>query len=168
MKRVMIGLVGVAAISVVLVSCKKERPESMVSTYDPVKAEQENALTHEEIRKGDPDGLLKLWVIATKSDSAEDREVASEEVRGYLYSNTDLWIKAFSRLDLEKFKKDFEVTDFDVYRFTSDGELPVEVVAQRVTVKLKKMKAKNEQECVLIEYLITYYGQYLKKNNNNN
>ena len=161
MKRPIIGLMVMMAIHAVLIGCKKESQENIVSTYDPVKAEQDNALARKEIRKGDPDGLLKLWEIATKSDSAEDSEIAAEEVRGYLYSNTELWIKAFSRLDPVKFKKDFETMDFDIYRFTSDGELPVEVVAQRVVVKLKKMKAEDKQERALIDYLVTYYGQYL-------
>lgn len=56
----------------------------------------------ERIKKDNPAGLLKLWEIATESISAENSEVASEQVRGYLYSKPGLWIRAFSSRALQR------------------------------------------------------------------
>ena len=97
--------------------------------------------------------------------SAEDSEIASEQVRGYLYSKPELWIRAFSTVDFSKFKKEFESIDFDIYRFTPDGELPEAVAAKKIVTDLRKMKGKNQQEQELIAYLITYYSAFLKTDN---
>ena len=147
---------------VVLAGCQNDRTTKHETSYDPIKARQDFALASEQIKKNNPAGLLKLWEIATESISAEDSEIASEQVRGYLYSKPELWIRAFSMVDFSKFKKEFESIDFDTYRFTPDGELPEAVVARKVVTDLKKMKEKNQQEQVLIDYLITYYGALSK------
>ncbi len=148
--------------AVLLSACTNDRPESPVSKYDEKKARQDFEVAYDQIKKNNPEGLLKLYEIATESISAEDSEIAHEQLRGYLYSKTELWIKAFARVDFNKFKAEFEAIDFDIYRFTPEGDLPVEVVAKKIVDKLKKMKGKNDQEQILINYLIAYYGKYLK------
>lgn len=160
MKQITILLIFI----LLLASCQNEKKDKQDANYDAIvsKTLQDFKLASEQIKKDNPGGLLKLWEIATESTSAEYSEIAAEEVRGYLYSKTELWIGAFSKVDFSKFKKEFESIDFDIYRFTPDGELPVTVVAKKVVEKLKKMKGKNHQEQVLIDYLITYYGNYLK------
>jgi hypothetical protein len=144
-------------------ACTNDRPENPVSKYDENKARQDFEFAYDQIKKNNPEGLLKLHEIATESISAEDSEIAHEKLRGYLYSKTELWIKAFARVDFKKFKAEFEATDFDIYRFTPDGELPVAEVAKKVVSKLQKMKGSKKEEQILIDYLIQYYSQYLKK-----
>jgi hypothetical protein len=142
--------------------CQSDRKANDTAKYDPIKAHQDFQLAYDQIKNNDPYGLLKLYEIETESLSAEDSEIAAEQLRGYLYSKTELWVRAFAKVDFTKFREEFESTDFDIYRFTPEGELPVAVVAKKVVQKLKKMKGKNQQEQVLIDYLITYYGNYLK------
>jgi len=142
--------------------CSKGQQQPLDESQATAKAQQEYRLTHEQIEKNDPAGLLKLWKTANESNSAEDAEIASEEIRGYLYSKTEFWVSTFATIDFDQFKKAFEGTDFDEYRFTSDGALPVAVVAERLVPKLKAMKAKNQRERALADYLVVYYGRYLK------
>jgi len=149
---------------VVVAGCQDDKTTQKVASYDPIKASQEFKLAAEQIKKNNPVGLLKLYEIATESISAEDSEIASEQLRRYLYSKPDLWIRAISKIDIAKLKKDFTI-DFDVYRFTPEGEIPITVAANKIVTELKKMKGKNQQEQVLIDYLITYYSEYLKKVN---
>lgn len=151
---------------IILASCQNNKTTTQEANYDPIKASQDRAFAHEQIKKNNPAGLLKLWEIATESISAEDSEIASEQVRGYLYSKPELWIRAFSTVDFLKFKKEFESIDFDTYRFTPDGELPEAVAAKKIVSDLQKMKGKNQQEQVLVDYLITYYSAIMKNDNN--
>ena len=150
---------------VFLAGCQNDKTTTQEASYDPIKASQDKAFAREQIKKNNPAGLLKLWEIATESMSAEDSEIASEQVRGYLYSKPELWIRAFSTVDFSKFKKEFESIDFDIYRFTPDGELPEAVAAKKIVTDLRKMKGKNQQEQELIAYLITYYSAFLKTDN---
>lgn len=150
----------------ILPGCQNDKTTISATRQEEIKAErksrQDFALAAEQIKNNNPAGLLKLWEISTESISAEDSEIASEQVRGYLYSKPELWIRALSTIEFAKFKKHFESIDFDTYRFTPDGEQPQAVVAKKVVTELKKMKGKNQQEQVLIDYLITYYGGLLK------
>ena len=148
---------------IMLSACSNDRNDRPVIKYDEYKARQDFEFAYDQIEKNNPDGLLRLYEIATKSISAEDSEIAQEQLRGYLYSKTELWIKAFARVDFNKFKAEFESTDFDIYRFTPDGELPVTEVAKKVVNKLQKIKGSKKEEQVLIDYLIAYYSEYLKK-----
>jgi hypothetical protein len=115
-----------------------------------------------EIKKNNPAGLLKLWKISTESTSAEYSEIASEEIVGYIYSKPKLWIKAFAAIDFSKIKEWGGFISIDTYRFTPDGELPIAVVAKKVISDLKKIKGKNKQEQVLIDYLLVQYENALK------
>jgi len=148
---------------IILSACSNDGNDRPAIKYDENKARQDFEFAYDQIKKNNPEGLLKLYEIATESISAEDSEIAHEQLRGYLYSKTELWIKAFARLDFNKFKVEFETIDFDIYRFTPDGELPVAEVAKKVVNKLQKMKGSKKEEQVLIDYLIGYYSQYLKK-----
>jgi len=149
--------------AIMLSACLDDRNDRPVAKYDENKARQDFEFAYDQIKKNNPDGLLKLYEIATESISAEDSEIAQEQLRGYLYSKTELWIKAFAGVDFNKFKAEFETIDFDIYRFTPDGELPVVEVAKKVVNKLQKMKGSKKEEQILIDYLIAYYSQYLKK-----
>jgi len=153
-----------------VVACLDERNDAHVEKYYEDKAQQDFEFATDQIKKNNIEGLLKLFEIATTSISAEDSIIAHEELRGYLYSKTELWIKAMATIEFNEFKTGFEVTDFDIYRFTPDGELPVTEVAKKVVSKLHKMKGDTKEEQVLINYLIEYYKEYLKEDpvpNNN-
>ena len=151
----------------ILCGCQNDRTAKNTASYDPEKERQEWRLASEKIKKNNPAGLLKLWEIATESMSAENSEIASEQVRGYLYSKPELWIAAFSTVDFSKFKKEFDSTvpDFDIYRFTPNGEIPESVAAKKIVADLKKIKGKNPKEQELINYLMTYYSAFLKNDN---
>jgi len=155
-------LVPFLLVAVMLSGCPNDRTGDSASKYDASKAGREFESAYDQIKKDNPEGLLKLYKIANESASAEDSEIAEEQLRSYLYSKTELWIRAFAKVDFHKFKQNFEHTEFDIYRFTPDGELPVAVVARKVVDKLKKMKAQNDKEQILINYLIAYYGKYLE------
>jgi hypothetical protein len=118
------------AIAIVLPSCSNDKT-SNPAAYDANKARHDFEFAYDQIDKNNPEGLLKLYAIATESISAEDSEIAHEQLRGYLYSKTELWIRTFAKVDFKKFKAEFETTDFDIYRFTPEGELPVAEVAKK-------------------------------------
>ncbi len=162
MKRITQFLIPLMPLLLIIAGCPDQKERNKVANFDDAKERQEWRIAQEQIKNDNPAGLLKLWEIATESISAENSEIASEQVRGYLYSKPKLWITAFSTVEFSKFKKEFESTDFDTYRFTSDGELPKTVVAKKIVADLKKMKGLNQQEQMLIDYLITYYSAFLK------
>jgi hypothetical protein len=162
MKSITHFLLPIMPLLVIIAGCPDQKERDKIANFDDAKERQEWRIAQEQIKNDNQAGLLKLWEIATESISAENSEIASEQVHGYLYSKPELWIRTFSTLEFAKFKKDFEASDIDTYRFTRDGELPIAVVARKVVPDLKKMKGKNQQEQVLIDYLIVYYSAILK------
>lgn len=161
MKQIIVALLFI----LILAGCQNDRANKTTTRQEEIelekKARQDFQFADDQIKKNNPAGILKLYDIATESISAEDSEIASEELRGYLYSKPNLWVSAISKVDITKFKKDFTI-DFDTYRFTPEGEIPIIVAAKKIVSELKKMKGKNQQEQVLIDYLISYYSEQLK------
>lgn len=66
--------------------------------------EKEYDIAAEKSRKNNPEGYLKLYKIASESNSAELSEIARDELLHLLYSEINLWINIFSKVDLEEFK----------------------------------------------------------------
>jgi hypothetical protein len=165
MKRILYFFTLTMPLLVIISGCPDQKERDKIANFDDAKERQEWRVAQEQIKNNNPAGLLKLWEIATESISAENSEIASEQVRGHLYSKPELWISAFSTVDFPKFKKEFESIDFDEYRFTSDGKIPEVVAAKKIVADLKKMTGKNQREQELIAYLIAYYSAILKNDN---
>lgn len=143
---------------VVVTGCKEISPEQKQRESERTKfASKEYAVAAKRADNNDPAGFLKLYEIARDDDTytAEYSEVAEEKLFLLLYSKTRLWIKTFSKEDMEKFK-DF-VKGIEVSRFPA-GIASEEQFKEAIFNKLEKIKG-DKKEMELVDYILSLYNR---------
>lgn len=140
-----------------IVSCSEGKNERGIQKdmVETEKLEKEYDFAVLQTDKNNPDGLLKLYELASQGLSAEISEIARDKLVQFLYSKTDLWIHTFAKEDLSVFKHYLQAGGLALL------ELPKEVTSEEqfekeLLKKLKKIKG-NERERELIKYIIDVY-----------
>jgi hypothetical protein len=146
----------IALFIVVVYGCKDIKP-----SQEDVKranfAATAYAAAEKQADNNDPSGYLKLYEIARDDDdiyTTEYSEVAEEKLFLLLYSNTELWVKIFSKVDLEKFKdfvKGIEVTQLP-------KGVSEEQFKETIFNNLGKIKG-DKKEIELIDYILGLYNR---------
>lgn len=110
-----------------------------------------------QANNNDPAGFLKLYEIANNADiyTAEYSAVAEENIYLLLFAKTELWIKTFSKLDLQKLKT--FVKGIEVSRLPQ-GVVSEEQFKETIFTKLKKIRG-DKREMELVDYILDLYGQ---------
>lgn len=131
---------------------EKKQSELAYSIY-------KSALKHAE--ENNSAGFVKLYEIATDdlTYTVEISELANERLHQLLYSKTDLWIKSFSKLDLQKVKAYIKWSGIEVSELP-EGITSDEQFKEIIFNKLEKIKG-NKKERELINYI---FELYKKKN----
>jgi hypothetical protein len=142
---------------VVVSGCQDIGPEQRQREIERSKfASKECGNAIKQANNNDPAGFLKLYEIARNDDiyTAEYSEVAAEEINYLLYSKTELWIKTFSKIDLNEFKsyfKGIEVTELP------KGVTSEEQFEEEIFINLRKIKG-DKKEIELIDYILGLYN----------
>lgn len=104
----------------------------------------------------DPAGFLKLYEIATDDTrfTEEYSEIAYDELSLLLYSNTELWIKTFSRLDQKNFRKLFNGVNDSQF---SEGDSSEKQFVEGIVENLKAIKG-DQKEMELVDYVLGLFG----------
>ena len=122
-------------------------------------ASEEYAVAVKRAENHDPAGFLKLYAIASDdlTYTVEYSEVAGEKLRYFLHSKTELWIKTFSKVDIDKFKAYLKRSGIGVSKLPN-GVASDEQFKEEIFVNLKKMKG-DKKETVLIDYILGLCAQ---------
>lgn len=150
----------VALFMVVVNGCKEIGPEQKRREIERTKfASKEYAAAAKLADNNDPTGFLKLYEIARDDDTytAEYSEVASEQLNYLLYSKTEMWIKTFSKIDLEEFKSYLKASGIGVTELPK-GVASYEQFEEVIFTKLRKIKG-DKKEMELIDYILRLYGR---------
>ncbi|MCJ7546397.1 MAG: hypothetical protein MUP30_06175 [Deltaproteobacteria bacterium] len=150
----------VALFILVVGGCKEVSPEQRQREIDRTKfASKEYATAAKLADNNDPAGFLKLYEIAKNDDiyTAEYSEVATEELHYLLYSKTELWIKTFSKIDLDEFKSYIKASGIWVTELPK-GVASDEQFEKEIFIKLRKIKG-NKNEMELINYILRLYDR---------
>ena len=138
-----------------LVSCKKvdsEQKQQEIKRSEFAFKEYKAAL--KQATEDNPNGLLKLYDIASDDlvYTVEYSEVAREDLIYFLYSKTELWIRTFSKVELNKFETYLSRTGLGVSKLPagvgSDKEFE-----QTIVHSLKKIKG-DKRETELRDYIL--------------
>jgi hypothetical protein len=158
MRKITLGLVVFVLFACSCSSGKEISPEQRQREIDQSKkASQAYAAAVKRAEADDPAGFLKLYEIATDdmTYTVEYSEVAQEKLYLLLYSKTALWIKTFSKVDLEKFNafvKGIEVSQLPA------GVASDEQFKETILSKLEKMKG-DKKEMELIDHILGLYNR---------
>jgi hypothetical protein len=149
-----------ALVVLTVAGCQEISPEQKQREIERTKfASKEYGAAAKLADNNDPAGFLKLYEMAIDDDTytAEYSEVASEQLNYLLYSKTELWIKTFSKIDLEEFKSYLKASGIGV------TELPIglasyEQFEEEILTKLRKIKG-DKKEMELIDFIFRLYGR---------
>lgn len=148
----------------VVTGCKEINPEQKQQEIERTKfASKEYADAAKLAENSDPAGFLKLYKIARDDSTytAEYSDVATEKLHYLLYSKTSLWIKTFSKIDLDEFKAYLKASGIWVTELP-EGVLSEEQFEEEIFSKLKKIKG-DKKEIELVNYILSF--QKNKKKN---
>lgn len=159
MKAIFIGVVICILIAVGIVmtidkNVNAEQPKDEIEQSKMAASELAEAIKQAEAEN--PDGLLKLYDIATNDPkfTVEYSEAAQEQIYLFLYSKTELWIKTFSKADLGKFKT--FVQGIDVSQLP-EGVSSDEEFRKTIFQKLEKIRG-DDREMELIHHIFRIYN----------
>ena len=149
-----------AFVCIITIGCSNTKTKDSDSKKDVIESERlekEYPSAVKLAENNNPQGLLQLYEIASKSISAETSEIARDKLLYMLYSNPELWIRTFSKTDLTSFKKYLKTGGMAIL------ELPKSVASeeqyeQEIVKKLSKIKG-DEKEMELINYILELYGR---------
>jgi hypothetical protein len=119
------------------------------------KMKKEYDLALSQAQNNDAAGLLKLYQIASEGQSAEMSEIARDKLAQFLYSNPELWVRTFSRTDLDKFKNYLRKGGLAVLDLPK-GVASEEQYKEEILKKLKRIKG-DEKEKELIQFIFEIY-----------
>jgi hypothetical protein len=131
-------------------ACESKQTSSQVSD-ESKRAAIEYSSAVNKVEANDPSGLLKLYEIATNDViyTVEYSEIAQESIQEYLFNKPELWVKTFSEIDQEEFRKFFNSVGFSDY---PEGVLSDEQYIKLLLNKLSNIKWKNK-EAELVNYI---------------
>lgn len=141
----------------VVTGCKEINPEQKQREIERTKfASKEYADAAKLAENNDPAGFLKLYKIARDDSTytAEYSDVATEKLHYLLYSKTPLWIKTFSKIDLDEFKAYLKASGIWVTELP-EGVLSEEQFEEEIFSKLKKIKG-DKKEMELVNYILSF------------
>ena len=149
-----------AFMSIIIIGCsdtKNNDTDSKKVKIESERLEKEYPSAVKLAESNNPEGLLQLYEIASKSISAETSEIARDKLLQMLYWKPELWIRTFSKTDLTSFKKYLKTGGMAIL------ELPKSVASeeqyeQEIVKKLSKIKG-DEKEMELINYILELYGR---------
>jgi hypothetical protein len=149
----------VVLFTVIVIGCdfkQEPSPEYMKQaefaskTYDAAVIKADN---------NDPAGYLTLYEMA-RNDSdiypTDWQEVANEKLDLLLYSNTALWVRTFSKVDMEKFK-DFVGPGFGVSQYP-EGIFSEEQFQNTIIANLEKIRG-DKKEMELVDHILGLYNR---------
>lgn len=160
MRQISLSLVFIVLIATNCSSGKEISPGQRQHEIEQSKfASQEYAAAAKRSENMDPGGLLKLYAIASDdlTYTVEYSEVAGERLRYLLHSKTELWIKTFSKVDIDKFKAYLKRSGIGVSQLPN-GVTSDEQFNEQILVNLKKIRV-DKKEAELIDYMIELYTQ---------
>ncbi len=149
-----------AFLSIILIGCsdtKKNDTESQRVEIESERVEKEYPNAVKLAESNNPEGLLKLYEIASRSISAETSEMARDKLLQMLYMKPELWIKTFSKTDLNSFKKYLKAGGLAILDLPK-GVGSEEQYEHEIVRKLSVIKG-NEKEKELIDYILEVYGR---------
>jgi len=155
MRKISLGLVIFVLIAA---SCSSEKEISSEQRQREIEqskyAYQEYAAAAKRAENQDPEGLLKLYAIASDdlTYTVEYSEVAGERLRYLLHSKTELWIKTFSNVEMNRFKTYLKRSGIGVSKLPN-GVASDEQFKEDIFTNLKKMKG-DKKESALIDYIL--------------
>ena len=141
-----------------LCQCKQE-PSSDYMKQAELVVKEYNAAAIQAFHNN-PAGYLKIYEIARNDNNIypdEYSSVAREDLFGLLYSNTELWIRTFSKIDLEKFKAFVKSNGIDVSSLP-EGVSTDEQFKERIFHNLEIIKG-DKREMELVDYILGFYGR---------
>lgn len=94
--------------------------------------------------QGNPDGFLRLYKMASGSDSAEWSETARDKLCGLLYSRTGLWLKTFSSVDQASFENYLQHGGLAMLAYP-EGIASEEEYSKAVLAKLAKHHPRDKE-----------------------
>jgi hypothetical protein len=138
-----------------LVNCKKvnsEQKQQEIKRSEFAFKEYKSAL--KQVTEDNPNGLLKLYDIASDDVvyTVEYSEVAREDLIYFLYSKTELWIKTFSGVELNKFEMYLSRTGLGISKLPA-GVASDKQFEQIIVNNLKKIKG-DKKETELADYVL--------------
>ena len=150
----------IALFIVVVGGCQEISPEQKQREIERTKfASREYAAAARLADNNDPAGFLKLYEIAKNDDiyTAEYSEVASEKLHYLLHAKTELWIKTFSKTDLNEFKSYIKASGIWVTELPK-GVTSDEQFEKEIFIKLRKIKG-DKKEMELTNYILGLYDR---------
>ena len=120
-------------------------------------AGKEYAFASKQADNNDSAGYLKLYEMAKNDNNVyptDWSEVAQEKIFLLLYSNAELWVRTFSKVDQEKFKdfaKGIEVSQNP--KGVSDEQFK-----ETIFHNLEKIKG-DKKEMELVDYILGLYNR---------
>jgi len=139
-------------------ACSDDRVNQANTQRTPNEEERmkkEYDLALSQAQNNDATGLLKLYQIASEGQSAEMSEIARDKLAQFLYSNSELWVRTFSRTDLDKFKNYLRKGGLAVLDLPK-GVASEEQYKEEILKKLKKIKG-EEKEKELIQFIFQLF-----------
>src|SRR4030065_1692629 len=103
MKKTWLMVMSLILVSTVC-TCKQEPNSSYMEEVESVVKEYNAAAL--QAHQNNPVGYLKIYEIARNDNNKypdEYSSVAGDDLFNLLYSNAELWIRTFSKIDVEKF-----------------------------------------------------------------
>jgi len=144
-----------ALIIIIFGACSKQSDASQDSTWDDNEEQREYEIAIKDAQNGKEKAYLRIYEIARTSLSAERSEIARDELLHLLYDNPKLWIKIFSRVDQNVFRKYLNEGGLAILEFpkgiTSQKQWNEEIVS-----KLDKIKG-TEAEMSLANFIRGYF-----------
>jgi hypothetical protein len=136
---------------------KTKDSDSKKNVIESERSEKEYPNAVKSAESNNPEGLLQLYEIASKSISAETSEIARDKLLHILYSKPELWIRTFSKTDLESFKRYLKTGGMAILELPKGVESE-EQYEQEIVKKLSKIRG-DEKEMELINYILELYGR---------
>ena len=156
MKKTWLMVMSLILVSTVC-TCKQEPNSSYMEEVESVVKEYNAAAL--QAHQNNPVGYLKIYEIARNDNNKypdEYSSVAGDDLFNLLYSNAELWIRTFSKIDVEKFK-DF-VKRHGIEVATLPEGVSNEQFKETIFRNLEKIKG-DKKEMELVDYILGLYNK---------
>ena len=149
-------------------SCSDQKAVDSASIkYENLKKEKEAKLKEEkeldrkeakELSKGiklaqnnKPEGLIRIYKVASTTISAENQEIAESTLRDHFLNKTDLWIKTFAAVDINKLKKN-PVFTRATNHLVDDPDIPKDI--RSTVINKLKFYSKKKETAALAKHIL--------------
>lgn len=137
-------------------ACEDTQTQKRMVEGNTTQLINEYSLAVNQAERNESSGFIKIYKIASESNSAEVEEIARDKLHHLLYNKTQLWIKTFAAGDLMGFKEYLKNGGMAVLTLP-EGVATQEQYENEIVIKLRKFKG-NKREMELVEYILQLYS----------